>query len=158
MALYIPSSSLREKLISKIHGGGLAGHMGHARTHAMLRGLFYWSTMRRDANAFIRRCYTCQTVKGQHTNADLCTSLPIPKRPWQNVSMDFIVGLPCTSRSHDFFLVVVNRFSKMSHFIPCSRTIDASHVALLYFWEIVRLHGDACKITSDRNMRFTGHF
>ena len=67
--------------------------------------------------------------------------MPVPSRPWEDVSMDFIVALPRIQRQKDLIMVVVDRFSKMAHFIACNKTEDAIGVATLYFREIVRLHG-----------------
>ena len=104
------------------------------------------------------QCWIYQLPDTKRQNDGLYTLLPIPHAPWKGISADFVVGLPKTSRSLDSILVVVNRFTTMDHFINCSKTDDASHVARSVIREVARLHGLPTFIAFNRNVKFMSYF
>ena len=84
--------------------------------------------------------------------------LLMPHEPWEDLSMDFFVGLPKTFKGRDSIFVVVDCFSKMVHFILCLKTLDVVHVAKLFFKEIFQLHGLPKTIVFDQDAKFMSYF
>ena len=113
------------------------GHFGILKTKDVLSEHFYWPQMQKDVEKICASCITCRQAKSTSKPHGLYHSLPVPTTPWTDINMDFIMGLPRSQRGNDSILVVVDRFSKMSYFIPCRKTNDAKHIALLFFKEIV---------------------
>nr|KYP34891.1 Transposon Ty3-I Gag-Pol polyprotein [Cajanus cajan] len=154
----IPQGSIRKLLVQESHEGGLMGHFGVEKTLSFLKEKFFWPHMRRDVERFCSRCIACLQAKSKVMPHGIYTPLPVANSPWVDISMDFILGLPKTQRGMDSIFVVVDRFSKMAHFIPCHKIDDASNIARLFFKEVVRLHGLPKTIVSDRDTKFLSHF
>jgi len=114
--------------------------------------------MHKDVDRICGQCIECRSVKSRLLPHGLYTLLPTPQRPWVDISMDFILGLPRTKRGRDSIFVVVDRFSKMAHFIPCHKCDDAPNVAFLFVEHVVKLHGIPQTIVSDRDPKFLSHF
>ena len=124
----------------------------------MLKEHYYWTSMSKDVEHFVKRCSTCQLAKSYLWPQGLYSPLPRPQAPWEDVTLDFITYFPRTRRHEDSIMVVVDKFSKKAHFIACHTTNDAFHIASLYFKEIVHLHGSQRSTVSDRDTKFLSHF
>ena len=149
---------MRLNLIKEKYGGGLDRHFEIDKTLNFLKEKYYWPHMYKDVQKIVRTCGVCQVAKGVSQNTSLYTTISIPKKPWTDINMDFVLGLPKTVKGYDSIFVVRDRFSKMAHFIPCKKTSYVEHVAELFFKEIVRLHGLPKNIISDRDSKFVGYF
>jgi hypothetical protein len=134
------------------------GHFLVKKIEDVLVAHFFWPKMRRDVERYVSRCTTCNKAKSRVNPHGLYMPLPIPSVPWDDISMNFVLGLPRTKRGRESIFVVVDHFSKMAHFIPCHKSDNASHAADLFFAEIVRLYGVPNTFVSDRDAKLLHHF
>lgn len=124
-----------------------------------LKAQFWWHKMKREIGSYIAKCDICQRVKAGHQRpAGLLQPLQIPEWKWDSVGMGFITGLPTSSRGNDSIWVIVDRLSKVAHFLPVKTPYQRSKLAELYIARIVSLHGVPKNIVSDRGTQFTSRF
>lgn len=134
------------------------GHFRIKKTYKVVYEHFYWPSLMKDVERICNRCVVCKKAKSKVKNQGLYSALPIPSHPWVDISLDFVLGLPKTKAGRDSIFVIIDRFSKMVHFIPCHKTDDGVHVAELFFRDVVRLHGMPRTIVSDRDAKFLSYF
>ena len=115
--------------------------------------------MKNEIAEFVSKCLTCQKVKAEHRHpgGDL-QKIELPEWKWEQITMDFVVGLPRTTSGNDAIWVIVDRLTKSAHFIAIKVTYSVEKLAELYVSQIVRFHGVPKSIISDRDGRFTSRF
>jgi hypothetical protein len=157
----IPNNmELKLAILQEEHDSKVAGHFGQYKTYERITQNFFWSKMEDEIRDYVRSCDICQRDKAsRHKKYGLLRSLDIPYRPWDCISMDFIVALP-ESEGFDKIWVVVDRLSKMAHFIPLKsgHAAPTTELAKAFAKEIWRLHGLPSEILSDRDSQFTSGF
>ena len=115
--------------------------------------------MKRGIAWYVAECDVCQKVKADHLKpAGTLQPLPVPTWKWEDIHMDFIVGLPRTPKGNDSIWVIIDRLTKTTHFLPVRTDFFARRYADLYVARIVSLHVVPKTITSDRGSQFTSHF
>ena len=115
--------------------------------------------MQKEVAKYCRTCETCQKTKAERKkNRGLLQPLPIPSKCWEEISMDFLTHFPLTQHGHSAIYVVVDRLSKMAHFIPTHDNATPEYTAKLFLDHIIKLHGVSKSIVSDRDGKFTSDF
>ena len=115
--------------------------------------------MKREVAKYVAECDTCRRVKAEHQRpAGTLRPIAIPEWKWDEIGMDFITGLPKSPKGNDAIWVIIDRLSKVAHFLPVRVNITAAKLADLYASRIVVLHGVPKKIISDHGSLFTSRF
>jgi hypothetical protein len=149
---------LQQRIISAFHDSPQGGHSGFPVTYHRLLSLFSWSGMKRMTCEYVRYCHVCQQAKPERLPpAGLLQPLPVPSGPWEVATMDFIDGLP-VSNGFNCIFVIVDKFTKYSHFVSLRHPYTASKVAELFVNSVYHLHGLPLSLVSDRDPIFTSHF
>jgi len=154
--LYAPRRT-RERIIRSEHDSKIAGHFGRDRTLELVSRNFHWRKMEDDIRKFCNECDNCQRKKApRHAKHGLLHLLELASKPWTHISTDFITDLP-ESTGYKNILVVVDRFTKMAHFIPTVKR-DAVEVAGAYLNGVWKYHGIPEDVVSDQDATFTGQY
>ena len=142
--------------MDEAHNSKLSIHLGSNKMYHDLRHLYWWPNMKHDITKYISECDICGRVKADHMRTPrFLQPLPIPVWKWKDISMDFVVGLPRTSKVYDTIWVIVDRLTKSAYFLPVDTRYSVKKYAKLYFDRIVILH---LTIIFDRGLVFVSHF
>jgi hypothetical protein len=134
--------SLRETILMEAHDSNYSIHPGNTKMYQDLKQKYWWYGLKRDVAAHVAMCDVCQRVKAEHQRpTGLLHPLKIPERKWEEIGMDFIVGIPRTPAGYDSIWVIVDRLTKVAHFIPVRTNYTGAKLAELYMIQIVCLHG-----------------
>ena len=152
----VPSDRMcRQYVMYQRHDHPTAGHMGVGKTYDALARQFYWPGIQPYASTYVESYPTCRAANHVSMKpGGLLQSLQIPSRKRAQASMDFITGLPVTTKQHDATLSLVDTVSKMTHFIPAETTVTAEGVVSLLADKLARYHGLPRVIASGCDPRF----
>lgn len=161
--LYVPSPS-QLAILARCHDSPVGGHFGYTKSYHLLTRSYFWPGLQKMVKSYVSSCEICARTKPvRHRPYGLLQPLPVSPGPWKSVTLDFITDLPSSQdpvskTSYDSIMVVVDRFTKMSHFIPCHKSITTEETASLFMSSIFRAHGAPTEIISDRGPQFDSKF
>ena len=157
--LYIPNNEELQTQITKVrHDSQIAGYFGQEKTIEIACWDFYWKGLTEWINDYLRSCDECQHNKSPRpTRFGLLQPLQVPYAAWTSISTDFITQLP-ESQGRTQIMVVVDRFTKMAHFIALEQNATAKGGADVFLREVWKLHGLPTEIISDMDAKFSGEF
>ena len=156
--IWVLDNSLRRRVIELFHNTVSGGHNGVRKTIHHIKTRYLWKGLAKHVKDYIKNCDTCLRIKIQNQKPiGLLTPPKQAELPWKSITVDFITGLP-TSDGFDAILVVVDRYTKYSLFIPCFKTCNARELAQLFLKNVFLMFGTPNEIISDRGVVFTSNF
>jgi hypothetical protein len=150
---------IRQQILDEAHLSRYSIHPRSTKMYQDLKQHYWWTKMKIEIGRYVARCDTCRRVKAVHMKtAGPLQSLPIPTWKWEDISMDFIVGLPKTAKGFDSIWVIIDRLTKIAHFLPVKTKYPVVAYTELYIACILSLHGVQKMIVSDRGPQLISKF
>jgi hypothetical protein len=158
--LCVPEAKeIRELILCEAHDSAYSIHQGSTKMYHDLKSRYWWYGMKRAIAEYVALCDNCQRVKAERQRpAGLLQPLKVPQWKWEEISTNFIVGLPTTQSRYDSIWVIVDHFLKVAHFIPVKTMYKGANLAELYISRIMCLHGVPKNIVSGRGTQFMSRF
>jgi hypothetical protein len=142
--------TLKKKILDEVHTLRYSIHPGSTKMYHDLRQQFWWTRMKHEVARYVSECDTCRKVKADYMKpGGLLQLLSILEWKWDDISMDFIVGLPMTARKFDSIWVIVDRLSKSAHFIRVNTKYRVEKYVEIYIARMLSLHRVLKTIISD---------
>jgi hypothetical protein len=152
------NSQLKQKVLLELHTSPVGGHSGFLKTYNRVKKDFFRDGLNTNVQRFVAECLVCQQNKVETINTlGILQPLSIPSQCWEEVSMDFITGLP-KSKGKTVIMVIVDRLTKYAHFCVLSHPFKARIVAIAFMETVQKLHGGPKIIVSDKDPIFTRNF
>ena len=148
----------RERILEELHSSKIGGHFGFVETYHRIKSRYYWASLQMDVFKFVRNCESCLKNKYERHKVGKLSPWPILHMPWEDIYMDFVLRFNITLRKNNYCLLVVDRLSKHTHFIPTKNTVTIIQTANSFIREIFRHHGLPKSKVSDRDTKFTSYF
>jgi hypothetical protein len=148
----------RVNIIREAYSYVIVGHFGVGKTMAILQRYCYWPKMNESVSRYVRGFSLCATSNPSNRKLGLYTPLPVPSCPWENISMDFVGGLPMSKKNHYYLYVVVDRFNKMCILMSCKKRVTTEQTTKMFFQHVWVHFGLPKSIISNRYYRFIGNF
>jgi hypothetical protein len=150
--LIVPKKeALKKKILDEAHTSRYSIHPRSTKMYHDMRQQFWWTRMKHETARYVSKCDTCRKVRADYMKPrGLLQPLSISEWKWNDISMDFIVGIPLTACKFDSICVIMDRLSKSAHFILVHTNYNVQKYAGIYIAHVLCLHGVLKTIISDR--------